>query len=110
MYDKIEEGVFLNHILNSNNLSPRIIKLGVNNMTMVELLFFGRSPISDKTLLQNGYTHFAITIDNVDELYKKFIKNNLKIINVPLSSEENNVKVFFGYDPENNIIEFVELL
>jgi catechol 2,3-dioxygenase-like lactoylglutathione lyase family enzyme len=110
-YDKTEKGVFLNHILNSKKLSPRIVKLSVNNKTIVELLFFDRGKkTKKKTLLNNGYTHFAITVENVDSLYQNFIENNLSIINKPAISQENNVKVFFGCDPENNLIEFVEIL
>ena len=110
IYDKIEEGRFLNHILNSNNKSPRIIKLGRNNKTIVELLYFGDCKINKKNLFDNGYTHFALTIDDSNYLYDKFIKNGLSVINTPTISDEKTVKVFFGVDPENNIIEFVELL
>jgi catechol 2,3-dioxygenase-like lactoylglutathione lyase family enzyme len=110
MYDEVEKGYFLNHILNSKNLSPRIIKLGFDNKTIVELLLFNKKIKKNKTLFQNGYTHFAITVKNVDELYKKFINNNMPVINKPITSEESKVRVFFGIDPENNIIEFVELL
>jgi len=110
MYDKIESGVFLNHILNSKDLSPKIIKLGKDGKTMVELLYFGKSKKRKKTLLSNGYTHFAITVKNVEEIYTEFIRNNLKVINEPMISEESNVSVFFGLDPEDNIIEFVEVL
>jgi catechol 2,3-dioxygenase-like lactoylglutathione lyase family enzyme len=110
IYDKIEEGRFLNHILNSNNKSPRIIKLGQNNKTIVELLYFGDCEINKKNLFDNGYTHFALTIDDSNYLYDKFIKNGLSVINTPTISDEKTVKVFFGIDPENNIIEFVELL
>jgi catechol 2,3-dioxygenase-like lactoylglutathione lyase family enzyme len=110
IYDKIEEGRFLNHILNSNNKSPRIIKLGQNNKTIVELLYFGGCEINKKNLFNNGYTHFALTIDDSNYLYDKFIKNGLSVINTPTISDEKTVKVFFGIDPENNIIEFVELL
>jgi len=110
IYDKIEEGRFLNHILNSNNKSPRIIKLGQNNKTIVELLYFGDCDINKKNLFDNGYTHFALTIDDSNYLYDKFIKNGLSVINTPSISDEKTVKVFFGMDPENNIIEFVELL
>jgi catechol 2,3-dioxygenase-like lactoylglutathione lyase family enzyme len=110
IYDKIEEGRFLNHILNSNNKSPRIIKLGRNNKTIVELLYFGDCKINKKNLFDNGYTHFALTIDDSNCLYDKFIKNGLSVINTPTISDEKTVKVFFGVDPENNIIEFVELL
>lgn len=110
IYDKIEEGRFLNHILNSNNKSPRIIKLGRNNKTIVELLYFGGCEINKKNLFNNGYTHFALTIDDGNYLYDKFIENGLSVINTPTISDEKTVKVFFGMDPENNIIEFVELL
>jgi len=110
MYDKIESGVFLNHILNSNNSSPRIIKLGKENNTIVELLYFGRTENKFKSLFDNGYTHFAITVKNCEELYNQIISSNLHVINTPMTSDENKVKVFFAKDPENNIIEFVELL
>lgn len=110
IYDKIEEGRFLNHILNSDNKSPRIIKLGQDNKTIVELLYFGDCKINKKNLFENGYTHFALTIEDSDSLHDKLIKNNLPVINTPIVSDERTVKVFFGMDPENNIIEFVELL
>ena len=110
IYDKIEEGRFLNHILNSNNKSPRIIKLGQNNKTIVDLLYFEGCDINKKNLFNNGYTHFALTIDDGNYLYDKFIENGLSVINTPTISDEKTVKVFFGMDPENNIIEFVELL
>jgi len=110
LYDKIEEGRFLNHILNSDNKSPRIIKLGFDNKTIVELLYFGSCDVNKKSLFENGYTHFALTINDVNFLYDKFIDNNLSVINTPTISDEKTVKVFFGMDPENNIIEFVELL
>jgi catechol 2,3-dioxygenase-like lactoylglutathione lyase family enzyme len=110
IYDKIEEGAFLNYILNSNNKSPRIIKLGRDNKTIVELLYFGDCEINKKNLFDNGYTHFALTIEDGNSLYDKFIKNNLSVVNTPIISDEKTVKVFFGVDPENNIIEFVELL
>jgi len=110
LYDKIEEGRFLNHILNTNNKSPRIIKLGCDNKTIVELLYFGDCEINEKNLFNNGYTHFALTIEDGNSLYNKFIENGLSVINTPSISDEETVKVFFGKDPENNIIEFVELL
>jgi len=110
MYDEIEQGEFLNHILNTKNESPRIIKLGINNSTVVELLDFNKLYTSPKKeLLDKGYTHFALTVNDCDGIYSKLKLNNLKTINYPVVSN-NGVKVFFGVDPEDNIIEFVELL
>lgn len=110
MYDEIERGKFLNHILNSTGLSPRIIKLGKNGFTIVELLFFNGDKLNEKSLFSNGYTHFSLTVENTEKLYQKMIENNLTPINIPMKSDNNNVSVFFGRDPENNIIEFVQLL
>ena len=84
--------------------------MGQDNKTIVELLYFGDCKINKKNLFDNGYTHFALTIDDSNYLYDKFIKNGLSVINTPTISDEKTVKVFFGVDPENNIIEFVELL
>jgi catechol 2,3-dioxygenase-like lactoylglutathione lyase family enzyme len=111
VYDKIEEGFFLNHILNSQNLAPRIVKLSFEKKVVVELLFFNqKKSLKTKSLTNNGLTHFALTVQNVDSLYEKFLENDLVVVNKPLISEENKVKVFFGRDPENNLIEFVELI
>jgi catechol 2,3-dioxygenase-like lactoylglutathione lyase family enzyme len=110
MYDKIESGHFLNHILNSKELSPRIIKLGKDNSTIVELLFFKNCELIEKSLFSNGYTHFALTVKDSENLHKIMIDNGLSVINNPIISDEKTVKVFFAKDPENNIIEFVELL
>ena len=80
LYDKIEEGRFLNHILNSDNESPRIIKLGFDNKTIVELLYFGSCDVNKKSLFENGYTHFALTINDVNFLHNKFIDNNCVLV------------------------------
>jgi hypothetical protein len=91
-------------------LSPRIIKLGKDNSTIVELLFFKNCELIEKNLFSNGYTHFALTVKDSENLHKIMIDNGLSVINNPIISDEKTVKVFFAKDPENNIIEFVELL
>ena len=74
------------------------------------MLYFEACQINKKNLFDNGYTHFALTIDDGNYLYDKFIENGLSVINTPIISDEKTVRVFFGMDPENNIIEFVEVL
>lgn len=110
LYDEIEEGEFLDHIVGKKNTVAKIIKLGKHNSTIVELLFFSSCTITEKTLFKNGLTHFALTVKNVDELFMKFSDNELQIVNPPIISENKKFKVFFGKDPENNLIEFVEIL
>ena len=109
--DEIEEGNFLDKILGYNKIKGRIVKLGKEGKTVVELLDFEKKEDnSNKNLIKNGITHFAITVSNADELYNKLIKNNLFIISQPQISVNEKFKVFFCQDPEGNFIEIVEIL
>ena len=109
--DEIESGIFLNKILGYQNLYGRIIKLGKNNNTIVELLDFNQKEDScEKTLIKKGITHFAITVNNLDILYEKIINNKLLVISEPQISVNEKFKVCFCTDPENNYIELVEIL
>jgi len=102
-YDKVEEGTFLNHILNTKGLEVHIIKLGLKGHTIVELLDFGTPPNDTKDLLRNGYTHFAITVKDIDKL-------DVALINPPMINDDGTCKVAFCLDYENNPIELVEMV
>lgn len=108
-YEKLEHGEFIEHILGgSKGAKAYIIKLGKNNQTIVELLDFSSDyadpfAYNPKSLYKLGYTHFAITVDNIDELSK-----NVDLISEPKINEEGTFKVCFCKDPEGNFIELVQ--
>lgn len=105
-YHKTEKGKFLEHILGGKkNIEAEIIKLGKNNKTIVELLFFAKNTniIQEKEVFNTGYTHFAITVDNIEELSEK-----VNPINSPKVNDEGTFKVCFCKDPEGNLIELVQ--
>ena len=107
LYNEIEEGPFLEHILDKKNARARIIKLGKDGNTIVELLAFDESTTNDdKSLFKNGLTHFAITVSDIDSMVNKIGY----CLNEPMISENGAVKVCFCRDPEKNLIEIVELL
>lgn len=110
MYHKIESGPFLNHLIGTHDQSPEIVKLGKSGSTIVELLFFGKKHQTKKSLTDIGITHFAITVNNIEEIYKNFLDCKLSYINPPRISDDGKAKVFFGLDPEKNYIEFVEII
>lgn len=112
MYDEVEEGPFLEHILGLPKAKAHILKLGKNNQTIVELLAFDSyvNRLLNNRLHLKGLTHFALTIENLDELFEKLSKNNIKFLNNPKVSPDNKVKVAFCVDPEDNFIELVEIL
>ena len=86
--DEIEGGEFLNKILGYNDISGRIIKLGKNEKTIVELLDFNeKENQSNKTLI-----------------------NNFFVMSEPQISVNKKFKVCFCKDPEGNFVEIVEIL
>jgi catechol 2,3-dioxygenase-like lactoylglutathione lyase family enzyme len=109
-YEKLEEGEFLEHILGSKKgAKAYIVKLGKNNQTIVELLdfSFSESPFeyNAKTLFDFGYTHFAIIVNDIDELSRK-----IDLINTPKINGDGTFKVCFCKDPEGNLIELVQCI
>lgn len=110
-YDEIENGDFLDYIIDLKNTHAHIIKLGKNNKTIVELLSFKESLKSNsKRITEHGITHFAITCENSDKIYMLLLNNNVDIINKPKVSSNGKYKVFFCKDFEGNFIEIVEEL
>jgi len=113
-YDEIESGEFLSFILNSPNSKARIIKLGKNKETIVELLKFSNVHFlnfSKKTLCkQNNITHFALTVGGLDELFLELSEKKVVFVSKPKISIDGKCKVCFCRDFEGNFIELVEKL
>lgn len=109
--DELEYGVFLNKIIGGENLNARIVKLGKNKQTIVELLYFNQKEnTNSKKLTETGLTHFALTIKDLDSLYLNLLENKIKVISEPQISVNKKFKVCFCLDYENNFIELVEIL
>lgn len=112
IYNEIEEGEFISDILNKEKSVVSVYKLGRNNNTIVELLFYlneFNTPI-DKKISQNGITHFAITVDNLDSLYESLILEGVEFLSIPKVNKIKSHKVCFCQDFEGNFIELVEEL
>jgi catechol-2,3-dioxygenase len=107
-----ECGIFLNTILGINDVNIDIYKLGSDGETIVELLLYKDfdSNIKEKKINQNGLTHFAITVKDLENLYKHLKDNNVSLLSSPCTNEKKTHKVCFCRDFENNLIELVEEL
>lgn len=112
LYNEEESGNFLDKILSLNNSKINIYKLGYNGLTIVELLNYknSNSTINEKKINQNGLTHFAITVIDIDSLYKKLSDNGVSFLSSPQTNEKRTHKVCFCRDFENNLIELVQEL
>ena len=55
-----------------------------------------------------GTIHMCFTVKNIDKIYKKLKRNKVKFFFPPLSSDYDSVKTYFCYDPDFNLVQFVE--
>jgi catechol 2,3-dioxygenase-like lactoylglutathione lyase family enzyme len=111
-YEETEKGIFLETLIGIKDVAPKIYKLGKNNQTIVELLYFPENLSEDKNnnLINIGITHFAITVEDLDKKYKLLKKNDVNFISEPIVSPNGKHKVCFSQDFESNYIELVQNL
>ncbi len=105
-----EGGVYLDELLGVLNASAKICKLGKDGKTFLELLQFDQECMASSTqsLLTTGYTHFSITVKNIDDLYNRLKIEGVSFISSPLMSNSGRHIVCFCRDFEGNFIELVE--
>ena len=110
--DNIEEGSFIDEILGFVDCKVRTIKLQYGNTQIVELLYYFNPESKDlsKSLNYVGCTHFALTIDNLNELYHKLVIEKVEFVNKPKISDNGKAKVVFCKDPNDVYLELVEEL
>ena len=109
-----EAGPFLDTILAKPDVRVITVKLGAEEgPTLLELLHFEHPDISVSewpSLFCTGATHFAITVTDLASVYGKLLDAGASVLAAPKRSPDARAFVWFGRDPEGNLIEFVEEL
>lgn len=110
--NQLEQGQTISTLLNIKNLKVRTVKMIGLDGNKIELLKFynNKKKLSNKKIYSTGITHFAVSVKNVDMVYKELKKNNYKTISEPKLSDDGKVKLFFCKTKENIFIEIVEEL
>jgi glyoxylase I family protein len=103
----------LSLIMNLRKVSVTTVKMKSEDNCMIELLDW-HSPKSNKKVICKklnyaGLTHFAVTVKNLDALYKKLNKK-IKFYSEPTYSPDKKVKLAFCLSPEGVFIEMVQQL
>ena len=77
---------------------------------VIELLHFISPSQVSRDLEFNivGCTHIAITVDDVDALYRRILNKSIPYYNEPIHADNSSSKVFFFKDPSGFIIEAVQ--
>jgi extradiol dioxygenase family protein len=107
-----EKDDVISQLLDYKNVELKTIKLSADdNSTRIELLEF-KNPKSKKlntiSLYDIGFTHIALTVENLDALYERLKKYNIEFNSPPIISPNGALKVIFCRDLEGNFLELIE--
>jgi len=109
-----ERGDFISQLLAREGVELKTVKLSADdNATRLELLEFSnhKSNQSKKIELFNpGFTHIALTVNNLDELYLRLKNTGIQFNCPPKLSPDGMLKVTFCRDFEGNYLELTQEL
>lgn len=112
IYKRVKESVnFISKISAKEGVILETIKLTAPNDSMIELLEYGKDKLQEeRTMFGLGIAHIAFTVENVEEVYNKLRKKEIKFNSPPETSPDGYAKVVFCKAPEGSFIELVEIL
>ncbi len=110
-----ERGEYIDALVGIKNVRVEWVKLNVPNGGLIELLDYHSHPdpaVSGKpeAIPSNrlGSGHIALTVTNLEELYKTLIKNGYECNSKPLLGPTGKTKILYCHDPDGIILELVE--
>ena len=109
--DEYEKREYINQLLNVKVDSLRVCKLGPDSGPIcLELLHFDLFEAKKNVVELNslGFTHFAMGVGNVDEVYAEN-KRIIDFVSSPVDSPDGKARVLFCKDPEGNFVELVTI-
>lgn len=110
--DALEEGEFIDTVLGLHKVKVRTIKmLADEGNVLVELLWFQSHPSKkkgDDKIFNIGFSHLALTVKDIGQVYEKLKKEGIKFNSSPQISPNGKVKVAFCRDFDGLPVELVE--
>ncbi len=110
--DQVEHGDFIETVLGLPNVRVRTVKLSApEGPTLLELLEFeGSERLTDESgdLRRIGPTHSALTVDDLDAIYRRLIGAGVRFVSPPRTSADGRARVAFCADPDGAMLELVE--
>lgn len=108
--EMMEEGKFIDTILNLQNVRVKTIKMLADDGNLVELLWYESHPreTNKKEIYNIGASHVAFTVNDLDYEYERLKGEGIKFTCPPQLSPDGKAKVTFCYDPDGTPIELVE--
>jgi len=101
----VVEGKFAEELFNLSPFSVTYVKLKAKGSNVRLELW----KIKDFLPVDNsGLSHIALTVDNLDEIYKQLMERKLKFFSPPIKAKDSRVRLCFCRDYDGNILELVE--
>ena len=108
--DMIESGPYIDSLLSIDGGEVNTVKMSLRDGGMVELLHFKnhQEEPTPSSLTNIGCTHFAMTVDNLEETYNNLVMSGVEFVSEPQFSPDGFARVVFCKDPDGTFIELVE--
>ena len=109
----VERGEYIDNFSGLSNVKVQTAKLSnESDEVLIELLKYHshKSFVNRNMINECGISHFALTVDNLDDLFLKLSNEGIEFMAEPQRPPGGKVSVTFCRDPENNLIELVEEL
>tara|TARA_B110000967_G_scaffold170394_1_gene180324 strand:- start:2479 stop:2916 length:438 start_codon:yes stop_codon:yes gene_type:complete len=108
-----ESGPHINAMMGLQDVQVTTVKLAAPDGNLIELLHFNSHP--DKpawtgTPYSTGFTHIALTVDDLDFVCQKLTDAGVIFNTLPQLSPDGYAKVTYGRGPEGVLLELVEVL
>ena len=109
-----ETGPFISRLVGIPDVDVSWVKLKSSDGSVLEILQYHSHPdgsafeAAASNKVANG--HLALTVENLDELYRNLKELGLPCQGVPQIAPHGKVKVLYAHDPDGVILELVEEL
>ena len=108
-----ESGPHIDAMLGLRDVRVTTAKLAAPDGNLIELLHFLSHPDQPRwngKPYSTGFTHIALTVEDLDKLVIKLTQEGVSFPAPPQRSPDGFVKVIYGKGPEGVLLELVEIL
>jgi catechol 2,3-dioxygenase-like lactoylglutathione lyase family enzyme len=108
-----ESGPHIDAMMGLKDVQVTTVKLAAPDGNLIELLHFHSHPdrsMWEGTPHSTGFTHIALTVDNLDITYQRLTGAGFIFNAPPQLSPDGYAKVTYGRGPEGVLLELVEIL
>ena len=108
-----ESGPHIDAMMGLRDVRVTTAKLAAPDGNLIELLRFHSHPDQprwDGSPYSTGFTHIALTVDDLDQLVSKLTQEGFNFPAPPQISPDRYAKVIYAEGPEGVLLELVEVL